>query len=171
MSNTPPFDEKLVRKLAEILNDVELTEIEYEADKCRIRVARTPAAVTMNAGVAMPSAAPAPAIPSAPAASAASAASASGVPANPQSMNPHDWDYHPGAVKSPMVGTAYAAPSPEAAPFVKVGDTVSKGQTVLIIEAMKVMNQIRAPKDGKVTHIIAKDGDPVEYDQVLLILE
>ncbi|MFN7710627.1 MAG: acetyl-CoA carboxylase biotin carboxyl carrier protein [Holosporales bacterium] len=169
MSNTPPFDEKLVRKLAEILNDVELTEIEYEADKCRIRVARTPAAVTMNAGVSMPSVPMA--APSAPAASAPTAAPAAGTPANPQSMNPHDWDHHPGALKSPMVGTAYAAPSPDAAPFVKVGDRVSKGQTVMIIEAMKVMNQIRAPKDGKVTHIIAKDGDPVEYDQVLMILE
>jgi len=142
----PKFDvdDALVRKLAGLLNETGLTEIEYETGDQRIRVTR--------GGVA---AAPA-IIPTAAVPAAAAAAPAEGPP--------------PGAVMSPMVGTAYAASEPGAAPFVKVGDKVSKGQTLLIIEAMKVMNPIPAPHGGTVQDILFTDGRPVEYGEVLLVV-
>jgi acetyl-CoA carboxylase biotin carboxyl carrier protein len=146
-------DVKLVRQLAELLNDTGLTEIEVEENDRKIRVARTVQAVAVSAA---PVAAPAPA--------AAAAAPASPAPA----AAPAD---HPGAVKSPMVGTAYLAPSPEAANFVNVGDTVKEGDTLLIIEAMKVMNPITAPRGGKVTQLLVANGQPVEFDQPLAIIE
>ncbi len=143
----PKFDvdDALVRKLAALLADTGLTEIEYEVGQQRIRVSR--GGVT---SVAV--AAPAPAAASA----AAKPAVAEGPPA--------------GAVTSPMVGTAYAAAEPGAAPFVKVGDKVSKGQTLLIIEAMKVMNPIPAPHGGTIQEILFGDGRPVEYGEVLLVV-
>ncbi len=146
-------DVKLVRQLAELLNDTGLTEIEVEENDRKIRVARTVQAVAVSAA---PVAAPAPA--------AAAAAPATPAPA----AVPAD---HPGAVKSPMVGTAYLAPSPEAANFVNVGDTVKEGDTLLIIEAMKVMNPITAPRGGKVTQLLVANGQPVEFDQPLAIIE
>ncbi len=146
-------DVKLVRQLAELLNDTGLTEIEVEENDRKIRVARTVQAVAVSAA---PVAAPAPA--------AAAAAPAAPAPA----AAPAD---HPGAVKSPMVGTAYLAPSPEAANFVNVGDTVKEGDTLLIIEAMKVMNPITAPRGGKVTQLLVANGQPVEFDQPLAIIE
>ena len=146
-------DVKLVRQLAELLNDTGLTEIEVEENDRKIRVARTVQAVAVSAA---PVAAPAPA--------AAAAAPAAPAPA----AAPAD---HPGAVKSPMVGTAYLAPSPEAANFVNVGDTVKEGDTLLIIEAMKVMNPITAPRGGKVTQLLVANGQPVEVDQPLAIIE
>ena len=145
----PKFDvdDALVRKLAALLNETGLTEIEYETGEQRIRVTRGGATTV----------AVAPPVP-APAASAVSAApSASEGPP-------------PGAVLSPMVGTAYAAAEPGATPFVKVGDKVSKGQTLLIIEAMKVMNPIPAPHGGTVQQILFTDGRPVEYGEVLLVV-
>jgi len=143
----PKFDvdDALVRKLATLLGETGLTEIEYEAGEQRIRVSR-------GGGATVAVAAPAPAA----APPAAKPAAAEGPPA--------------GAVTSPMVGTAYAAAEPGAAPFVKVGDKVSKGQTLLIIEAMKVMNPIPAPHAGTVQEILFGDARPVEYGEVLLVV-
>lgn len=145
-------DTKLVRELAELLNDTGLTEIEVEDGDRKIKVARTVQAVAAApVTVAAPAAAPAaaPVIP----ADAAPAA----VPAN--------------AVKSPMVGTAYLTPEPGAAPFVSVGDKVSAGATLLIVEAMKVMNPITAPNGGTVKAILVESGQPVEFDQPLMVIE
>lgn len=146
-------DIKLVRALAELLDETSLTEIEVEDGDRKIKVARS-----MSAGAAVYAAAPAP-VAAAPVAAAAAAAPA---------QTPAD---HPGAVKSPMVGTVYLAAEPTAANFVSVGDTVSEGQTILIIEAMKVMNQIAAPRGGKVTAILVENSQPVEFDQPLVVIE
>jgi acetyl-CoA carboxylase biotin carboxyl carrier protein len=144
-------DLDLVQKLAALLNDAGLSEIEYEADERRIRVART--LVTAAAPLALPAmAAP---VPGAPQATAASA----------------DDNNHPGAVKSPMVGTAYLAPEPGKPPFVAVGDKVAAGQTLLIIEAMKTFNPIKASKAGTVTRVVVENAQPVEFGQVLMIVE
>jgi acetyl-CoA carboxylase biotin carboxyl carrier protein len=144
-----PIDSDLVRTLAKLLDETGLTEIEYSVGDRRIRVART-AALASTVNVAAP--ATAPALAEAPAAAVA----------------PVD---HPGAVKAPMVGTAYIAPQPDQPPFVKLGDRVEEGRVLLIIEAMKVMNQIRAPKAGRVAEILIADGAPVEYGQVLMVVE
>ncbi len=141
------IDSELVRTLASLLAETGLSEIEYAVGDRRIRVARG----TAPAQVLLPAAAPA----VAPAAETAAAASAE----------------HPGAIKAPMVGTVYLAPAPEAPPFVKLGDTIAEGQVVLIIEAMKVMNQIRAPRAGRLARILVEDGGPVEFGQALMILE
>jgi acetyl-CoA carboxylase biotin carboxyl carrier protein len=141
-------DTDLVRELAAMLNDTGLSEIEVEDGERKIRVSRTMTAVSapmMAAPVAPPAAAPAAAAPTAPAISA-------------------------NAMKSPMVGTAYLAPEPEAAPFVSVGQQVKAGDTVLIIEAMKVMNPIVAATSGTVTEILVESGQPVEFDQPLLVI-
>lgn len=148
-------DVKLVRQLAELLNDTSMTEIEVETEECKIRVARTVQAAAVSYAAA-PVAAPAPA-----------AAAPASAPAAPVAA-PAD---HPGAVKSPMVGTAYLAASPEAAPFVNVGDSVKEGDTLIIIEAMKVMNPIVAPRGGKVTQMLVANGQPVEFDQPLVVIE
>ena len=150
-------DSKTIKEIAELLNDTGLSEIEVETGDVRIRVARQATAVTATvpapAPVATaPAAAPTPA-PEAPA---------------PAPSNAAD---HPGAVKSPMVGTAYLAPEPGAAEFIKVGDQVSAGQTLVIIEAMKTMNPIAAPKAGKIVDIIVANEQPVEFDEVLVIIE
>lgn len=138
-------DSAAVRELAELLNETGLTEIEYETEEHRIRVAKT-AAVAMAAA---PVAAPAPASPAVAAA-----------PAAPKSLG--------SPVKSPLVGTAYLAPQPGAAPFVKVGDAVSEGQILMIVEAMKVMNPIKAAKGGKIVAIHVSDMTPVEFDELLM---
>lgn len=150
--------EGAVRQLAEILNDTDLTEIEYEKGDCRIRVARQ---VTVQAVQHMqgPALAPAPSV----------AAPAPVVPE--ENSAPADLSKHPGALKSPMVGNAYLSAAPGSDPFIKIGDSVKAGDSVLIIEAMKVMNQIKAHKEGTVTQILLQDADPVEFDQVLLIIE
>ena len=148
-------DGELVRKLATLLDEARLTEIEYAWGEHRIRVTRSPAPVTAYAS------APAP------------AASGPALPAEPHAATHPDTEFanHAGAVKSPMVGTAYLSAQPGQPPFVRVGDAVSAGQPLLIIEAMKVMNQIRAPKAGKVARILVTDGNPVEFGQVVLVLE
>jgi acetyl-CoA carboxylase biotin carboxyl carrier protein len=156
-SDAMQVDMKLVRQLAELLNDTGLTEIEVEEKDRKIRVART---VTAAASIAY---APGPA----PAAIAA--APHAGAPA-PAPVAPLSGD-HPGTVKSPMVGTAYLAPSPEASDFVSVGSTVKEGDTLIIIEAMKVMNPIIAPRAGKVTAILIENSQPVEFDQPLVVIE
>ncbi len=152
------IDSKLVRELAELLGETGLSEIEVEDGDRKIRVARTISAAPV-ATVAVPSA-PAPVAAAAPAAPAAAAAPAE--PAGPSMAN---------AVKSPMVGTTYLAPEPGAAPFVSVGAAVKIGDPLLIIEAMKVMNPITAERAGKVTAILVEDGQPVEFDQPLVIIE
>ncbi len=149
------FNGDAVRKLAEILVDTDLTEIEYEENGSRIYVARRPAAVTHVA------AAPQQAIP------------AATQPTTIIDQKPAKADFHshPGTLKSPMVGTTYLSPEPGAAPFIKIGDKVSVGQTVLIVEAMKVMNPIKATIAGTITHLLVSDATPVEYDQPLLVIE
>ena len=156
--STLGIDPKTVRALAEILSDTGLTEIEVETKEGRIRLARTPAPVTQHVFAAGAAAAPAPA----PAASA---------PAAPAPASAPDEAKHPGAVLSPMVGVAYLAPEPGAAAFITVGQTVAVGQTLLLIEAMKTYNQIRAQKAGTVMRILVEPGQPVEYGQPLLIVE
>ncbi|WP_341364422.1 acetyl-CoA carboxylase biotin carboxyl carrier protein [Thalassospira sp. SN3W] len=143
------IDNDTIRQLAELLDETNLTEIEVAAGDNRIRVARQGTMVA-----AAPAAAPV----AAPAAAAAPA-------------TPADAGSHPGAVKSPMVGVVYFAPEPGAAPFISVGSSVSEGQTLMLIEAMKTFNPIRAPKSGKISQIIATDGHPVEYDEPLVIIE
>lgn len=140
------IDSELVRTLAGLLDETGLSEIEYAVGDRRVRVARHAggAGVTMAAPAAMPASGPAAIAPA----------------AEPS-----------GAVKSPMVGTAYLGASPGAAPFVAVGDTVREGQTMFIIEAMKVMNQIPAPRAGRIAQILVVDATPVEFGQVLAILE
>jgi acetyl-CoA carboxylase biotin carboxyl carrier protein len=145
------IDGALVRTLAGLLEETGLSEIEYAVGDRRIRVARASQPVT-----AFMAAAPAPA-----------AAGAGAAPAPPPAAAAE----HPGAVKSPMVGTAYLASQPGAPPFVKVGDKVGEGDVLLIIEAMKVMNQIRAPRAGRIAEIVVGDGSPVEFGQVLVILD
>jgi len=144
------YDEDMIRGLAKLLDETGLTEIEIERDGQRIKIGRT-ARVTQ---VAAPAAA-------APVAAPAAAAPAAGV----------DPAKHPGAVPSPMVGTAYLAPSPGAKPFVEVGQQVKAGDTLIIIEAMKTMNQIPAPRSGTVTKILVEDGQPVEFGEALMIIE
>jgi acetyl-CoA carboxylase biotin carboxyl carrier protein len=149
-------DTDLVRQLAELLNEGDLSEIEVQDGERRIVVKRQLGAVMQAAHVqqmAAPAAAPAAATASAPAAEAVPDAS------------------HPGAVKSPMVGTCYLAAEPGAKPFVSPGDKVSAGDTLLIVEAMKVMNPITAPKGGTVSRILVDNAQPVEFDQPLVIIE
>jgi acetyl-CoA carboxylase biotin carboxyl carrier protein len=142
-----PLEGKMIRDLAAILQETGLSEIEIEKAGLRVRVARQ---LQMAAVHASPI-----------------AASVAGAP----TAKKNDLSSHPGLVSSPMVGTAYAAPSPGAPPFVKVGDMVAEGQTLLIIEAMKTMNQIPAPRAGRITQIIVSDGQPVEFGEPLMIIE
>ena len=147
-------DKELIRELALLLDETNLTEIEVEEDDRRIRIVRSVSACYTVPVSAAPAAAPAPAAAAAEAAPAAS-----------------DDASHPGAVLSPMVGTAYVAAEPGAAPFVTVGTTVQAGQTLLIVEAMKVMNPIPAPKAGVVKKILVSDAQPVEFGEPLMIIE
>lgn len=148
---TSEIDSALVRRLARLLDETGLTELEYSTDSWRIRVARHPGAVQGVQPVSTAAAEPAPA----PEAAAEAAPDAS----------------HPGAVVSPMVGTVYLAPEPGAAPFVQVGDQVEQGATLLIVEAMKVMNPVIAPRAGRVARVLVENGAPVEYGAALMILE
>jgi acetyl-CoA carboxylase biotin carboxyl carrier protein len=148
----PIVDQALIRELAALLNETGLTEIEVDRDGTRIRVARGVAQAIVHAPVA--------------AATAPAAAPAKAEPA--AAVDPAS---HAGTVKSPMVGTAFRSPEPGAKAFVEVGDTVREGQTLLIIEAMKTMNQIPAPRAGTVTRIMVEDAQPVEYGEPLMIVE
>ena len=140
-------DQDLIRELAKLLTETGLTEIEVEHDDTRIRVARGAAPAAVQVPVA--------AI----------------VAEKPKTAVAEEAVNHPGTVLSPMVGTAYRSPEPGARPFVDVGDTVREGQTLLIIEAMKTMNQIPAPRSGTVTAVMVEDGQPVEYGEPLMIIE
>ena len=155
----PAIDARLVRKIADILKDTGLSEIEVEHAGLKIRVARELTAAPVNyVQAAAPAYAPAP-IAAAPAAPAVVEAAPAPVAARGD------------AVKSPMVGTVYLSPQPGADAFVKVGDAVSAGQTLLIVEAMKTMNPIAAPKAGKVVEILVADAQPVEFGEPLVVIE
>ncbi|BBK38159.1 acetyl-CoA carboxylase biotin carboxyl carrier protein subunit [Allostella sp. ATCC 35155] len=152
MTGVRPFavDEELVRTLARLLDETGLTEIEAQAGDARIRVARAPATQVVAAPVA------------------AAAATSDPAAAGAGTVAPAD---DPGAVKSPMVGTVYLAPQPKAPPFVQPGDRVAAGQTLMIVEAMKVMNPITAPRPGTVRAVLVEDGGPVEFGQPLILLD
>jgi len=143
-----PFDPDAIRALAAVLSETGLTEIEIAEKDSRIRVVRAATPAVAAAPVMIPPAA-----------------------AAPQAAPAPDEASHPGAVVSPMVGVAYLAPEPGAPPFVTVGQTVAAGQTLLLIEAMKTFNQIKAPKAGTVARILVANSTPVEYGEVLLILD
>ncbi|MCO6385950.1 MAG: acetyl-CoA carboxylase biotin carboxyl carrier protein [Aliihoeflea sp.] len=149
-------DQQLIRELAGILNDTNLSEIEVEQDDLRIRVSRQAAAPIQAYA---PAYAPAPANHPAPAATEERPAATGAA------------DPTRNAVPSPMVGTAYLSPSPGARPFIEVGQSIKEGQTLLIIEAMKTMNQIPAPRSGKVTAILCEDAQPVEFGEPLVVIE
>jgi acetyl-CoA carboxylase biotin carboxyl carrier protein len=146
----PGIDKRLIRDLADILNQSNLTEIEVDHEDIRIRLSRAVAAAPVQAYAPMPMAAP------------VVVATPVGTPVAATNAN---------AQKSPMVGTAYRSPAPGAGSFCEIGDSVKEGQTVLIIEAMKTMNQIAASKSGKVTAILVESGDPVEFGQPLIVIE
>ena len=148
------MDTEFVRKLAQILHETQLGEIELADGERRIRVARP--TITMTA---------------APAVVAAAAAAAPAAVGKPAGAGPNDLTKHPGAVTSPIVGTAYLAPEPGKPNFVAVGDKVTAGQTLLIIEAMKTFNPIKAPKAGTVARILVENAQPVEYGEPLMIVE
>ena len=145
----PPPDPELIRTLGRLLTEAGLTEIEYSVGRCRIRVARGSATGGVPLPVSWTAAAP-----------EQGAAGAAAVAVD-----------HPDMLTAPMVGTAYLSPQPGAPPFVRVGGTVVVGQTVLVIEAMKVMNEIPAPRSGRVTQILTADAQPVEYGAPLMLIE
>ena len=144
---TGNIEAESIKELAALLKETDLTEIEYEKNGLRLRVARG------GAPVSFAHHAPA------------------GAPAGPVAAPVADLDKHPGTVKSPMVGTVYFSPKPGAEAFIKEGSSVTEGQTILIIEAMKVMNPIKATRSGKVIKIFVQDAHPVEFDEPLVIIE
>lgn len=149
MTEPRRIDPEMIRELARLLRETDLTEIEIEQDGARVRVARAVHVSVPSVQVAAPGAV-----------AAAAAAAAEADPAD-----------HPGAILSPMVGTAYLAAEPGAKPFVELGAPIQQGQTILIVEAMKTMNAIPAPRSGTVTAILIEDGQPVEFGEPLLIIE
>jgi len=157
MAKDLTIDPDLVREIARLISETDLTEIEVEKGDLRIRVARqiTVQHVTHTVGAAAPVAA----------AVAAPAAVA------PAAEKPADLGAHPGAVRSPMVGTAYRRPSPGSNAFVEIGSVVKVGEKILLVEAMKTFNEIVAPRAGTVTHIMIEDGQPVEYGEPLIVIE
>lgn len=161
IKNDAEIDTALVRSLADILNDTDLTEIEVERGDLKIRVARE---ITIAAAPATYAAQPAPA---AMPVQATGASQPLSMPSDPATIVSKVGE----EVKSPMVGTVYMQASPEAPAFVKVGDKIKKGQTLLIVEAMKTMNPIQSPRDGVVLEILVGDAQPVEYGEALVLLE
>ncbi|MDC9824796.1 acetyl-CoA carboxylase biotin carboxyl carrier protein [Devosia sp. ZB163] len=159
---SPNADQELIEAIAKLLNEQNLAEIEIERDDLRVRVTRSYAtqAVQQVAVPAYAPAAPMPPTPTVPAGAAATAAPTA-----------DDLASNPGTLTSPMVGTAYLSPEPGKPPFISVGARVSEGQTVLIIEAMKTMNQIPAHRSGTITRILVEDASPVEYGQPLVVIE
>ncbi len=150
-----PFDPEAIRALAALLKETGLTEIEVAQKEGSIRVARQPPGG-------------APIVAAVPPAAATSAAAPPSLPTAPEA---EDAAAHPGAIKSPMVGVVYLAPEPGAAPFVMAGQEIEAGQTLLLIEAMKTFNQIKAPKAGRLARVLVQSGTPVEYGEPLMILE
>jgi len=145
-------DADLVRKLSELLAETGLGEIEYEEAGKRIRVAMAGSALTTVAAAPV------------------AAAPAAGGSIEPESQEA-EAAHHPGAVTSPMVGTIYMSPAPGEAPFVRAGEAVAKGQTILMVEAMKTFNEIAAPQSGTLARMIVSDGQPVEFGEVLALIE
>jgi acetyl-CoA carboxylase biotin carboxyl carrier protein len=143
-------DTNLIETLADLLQRTGLTEIEISQGEARIRVVRAPQPVISSVAAQAPAAA---------------------TPAEPAAGRPAAEPSHPGAVRAPMVGTVYLTPEPGVQPFITVGADVREGQTLLIIEAMKVMNPIRAPRNGRVVELMVGSGDPVEYGELLLVIE
>jgi len=161
MASTPKktasADTKLVRELAQILNETDLTEIELEKGSLKIRVAKGGGQVVQTVASPAPiEATPAPI--------------SQPVAAPTAKTEKADAGAHPGAVKSPMVGTVYTRPSPDAEAFVKVGDKVKEGDTIVLIEAMKTFNPITAPKSGKIEEVLVEDSQPVEFGEALFII-
>lgn len=154
-SRKPSIDQKLIRELADILTETDLSEIEVEQGDLRVKVARKLSSAPMHVAAPVASA-PAP---------------ATETPAKPADAQSAEPARHPGSVPSPMVGTAYMSPSPDAAPYINIGDKVKAGQTLMIVEAMKTMNQIPSPRAGTVTAILVEDAQPVEYGEPLMIIE
>ncbi|UPY36849.1 acetyl-CoA carboxylase biotin carboxyl carrier protein [Sediminicoccus sp. KRV36] len=161
MTSGIQFDADAIRKLADILRETDLTEIELSEKDSRIRVARIIPAAQPNYYAAQPAPTPMPMQAPMPAATPAAA------PADPEAIDLK----HPGLVTSPMVGVAYLSPEPGAAPYISLGAKVSQGQTVLLIEAMKTFNQIKATRSGTVTRILVDAGTPVEYGEPLVLVE
>ena len=168
---THDADVAFIKSLAELLRENDLSELQVKRDyadegSLNVRVSRVSSVTaTVSVPAAPVAAAPAPAAPAAPAAAAAPATSEAPAASNDDPAS------HPGAVASPMVGTVCLSPGPGADAFVKVGDKVSEGQSLLIVEAMKTMNQIPAPKAGTVKRILVEDGAPVEFGAPLMIIE
>jgi len=148
--NNDLIDQELVRQLADLLTETELTEIEIERQGVRLKIARQAPQVSHHLPVPAPQ--PAPAV-------------------EPSAPQPVALEDHPGLVRSPMVGTVYLAPRPGAQSFAQEGDLVTEGQTLLIVEAMKVMNNIQAPRSGKITRILVQNEQPIEFDEPLMIIE
>ncbi len=159
---TSQVDQDLIRAIAELLNEQNLAEIEIEREDFRVRITRSVAQQVVHAAPQVIHAAPA----------AAAATHAAPAAAHPAAAGPaDDLASNPGTLTSPMVGTAYTSPEPGATKFVEVGQKVSEGQTILIIEAMKTMNQIPAHRAGTVTRILFEDAQPIEYGQPLAVIE
>ena len=152
------IDTEAVRALAELLRETDLTEIEYQENSTRIKVLRA-----VQQAV----------VPVAPVQASAQTASAVDTESDSSATEAKkdDWEGHPGVISAQMVGTVYLAPGPGADPFVTVGSKVEEGQTLFIIEAMKVMNMIKAPKSGTVKHIFVKDAQPVEYGDPIVVID
>ncbi|QJP13195.1 acetyl-CoA carboxylase biotin carboxyl carrier protein [Starkeya sp. ORNL1] len=155
-TNKPEIDPALVREIANLLSESDLTEIEVQREDLRIRVVRQPPTLVAAAPYAV---------------AAAPATAPAAAPAPVVTAEAADPAKHPGVVPSPMVGTAYLGPDPGARPFIEVGAVVKEGQTLLIVEAMKTMNAIPAPRAGTVTRILVTNAQPVEYGEPLLIIE
>jgi acetyl-CoA carboxylase biotin carboxyl carrier protein len=166
MTKSSQVDQDLIRAIAELLNKENLAEIEIEQEDFRVRVTRSYPAEAPNYAAPMQYMAP----PAAPAVAAAPSAPAGSVPAAAPAKA-EDLASNPGTLTSPMVGTAYRSPEPGKPAFAEVGAKVTEGQTVLIIEAMKTMNQIPAHRSGTVTRILVEDAQPVEYGEPLVVIE
>lgn len=157
MAQQVKIDPDAVRALAELLRETDLTEIEYQIDSLRIKVVRSvPQAVVPVTVQPTPS---------------VTTSTQTMEDTKPTAPTSDSLENHPGVIEAQMVGTVYLSPGPEAAPFVSIGDTVSQGQTLFIIEAMKVMNMIKAPRSGVVKHIFVKDAQPVEYGDPIIIVD
>lgn len=158
MARISPIDPDLVRELAELIAQTDLTEIEVAKGDLRIRVARNVTATVVAPAAPAPAAAVMPSSPSV-------------APAQVQAPTPVSLADNPGTLTSPMVGTAYRRPSPDAKPFIDVGSKVQAGDKLLLVEAMKTFNDIVAPRSGTVTAVLVEDGQPVEYGEPLLVIE
>lgn len=163
MPKDTPADQALIEAIAKLLNEQNLAEIEIEREDLRVRVTRSYASTGVQQ-VMVPAAAPAVAAPAPASMAPAGSAAKASAPADDLASNP-------GTLTSPMVGTAYLSPEPGKPAFVAVGARVSEGQTILIIEAMKTMNQIPAHKSGVITRLLVEDASPVEYGQPLAVIE